>query len=72
MKGLKNRGWSVRLREVAEMFLGKGQQAFPGLGGRSTRPRCQMQDVAGKRGGCGQGRELGENLPMRVPPLPCH
>lgn len=34
-KGL-NRGWAAKLKEVAEMFLGKDQQAFAGLGDGST------------------------------------
>lgn len=36
VKGL-NRGWSARLRKVAEMFSGKHQQAFPVLGGGSIQ-----------------------------------
>lgn len=68
VKGL-NRGQPARLREVAELFLGKDQAAFLGL-----------RDLPGLDAGCqkkkkweretvGQGRELGKN-PMRVSHFP--
>lgn len=70
VKGL-NRGWSARLRKVAEMFPGK-QATGISSPGRWIYP-IKMPDVRsqGKGETMGPERELGENLPKNFP-FPCH
>lgn len=70
VKGL-NRGWSTRLREVAEMLLGKGQQAFPGLASRSTRARCQIQgDYETRKGLAGESSHEDPPISLSLTPSP--
>lgn len=63
-----NRGWPAKLREVAEMFLGKGQLAFQAWEIDLPGARCRMQENGGKRGDCGTTKGAGGE-PY---PFPCH
>lgn len=70
VKGL-NRGQPARLREVAELFLGKDQAAFLGLRDLpGLDAGCQKKKKMGKRD-CGTGKGAGEE-PHEGLPFPCH
>lgn len=75
VKGL-NGDWPARLGEMAELFLGKGQSAFPGL--RDTSDLSYMLDARKQRneGDWGTGKGVGgeplegPRISLPLTPLP--
>lgn len=73
VKGL-NGDWPARLRDRAELFLGKGQSAFPISGPKRYIDLSYMLDARKQRneGDRGTGKGVGGENPLRVPTFPCH